>query len=172
MITDDDKLAEIERLIQQIKTMPFSEDRDRRTKVFAAVAADIRGRRRGAPSVALHELLRRLTSARRSKTRLGYESGAMIGLGEELIGRWPVVEMALDLFGAMIESGDDPFEAAFQLGFEHAVAGGKEAGGIIPKGRLPLVMYFGSEEDRREMIDAVQLAKPGMARFKIPERAR
>ena len=61
----------------------------------------------------------------------------------------------------------------FRLGFEHAVAGGAEAAGEL-RGRdlLPLVMYFGNETDRREMIDAVQTAKPGMVETIIPERKR
>lgn len=60
---------------------------------------------------------------------------------------------------------------AFRAGFEHAVAGGEElCRGMFPPHSLPLVMYFGSEEDRREMIDAVAIAKPGMVEMKIPER--
>ena len=56
----------------------------------------------------------------------------------------------------------------------HAVAGGEEASKRhgIPRHLLPLIMYFGSEEDRREMIDAVELAKPGMTKIKIPERRK
>lgn len=62
----------------------------------------------------------------------------------------------------------------FNIGFEHAVAGGDEASKRhgIPRHLLPLVMYFRSEEDRREMIDAVHLAKPGMTTVKIPERRK
>lgn len=73
---------------------------------------------------------------------------------------------------------DDALKAAmqrgFKTGFEHAVAGGEEASkrSIVPKALLPLVMYFAKEEDRREMIDAVQLAKPGMCEFKVPERGK
>jgi hypothetical protein len=65
-------------------------------------------------------------------------------------------------------------EDGFRTGFEHAVAGGDEASkrhGIAPH-LMPLVMYFGSEEDRREMIDAVHLAKPGMVTVKIPEHRK
>ncbi len=65
-------------------------------------------------------------------------------------------------------------EDGFRIGFEHAVAGGDEASKRhgIAHHLLPLVMYFGSEEDRREMIDAVQEAKPGMVTIKIPERRK
>lgn len=61
----------------------------------------------------------------------------------------------------------------FRLGFEHAVAGGEEAAGELGgRGLLPLVMYFSTEADRREMIDAVELAKPGMTETRIPERRK
>ncbi len=90
-------------------------------------------------------------------------------------------EIAKDFFTAapshrtaerLVELVRDAQIEGFKAGFEHAVAGGEEAMGIIPKGNLPLVMYFVTVEDRREMIDAVQLAKPGMATMKIPERRR
>lgn len=61
----------------------------------------------------------------------------------------------------------------FRLGFEHAVAGGEEAAGELGgRGLLPLVMYFGNEADRREMIDAVAMCKPGMVETRIPERRK
>lgn len=61
-------------------------------------------------------------------------------------------------------------QRGFRLGFEHAVAGGEEAKGIFKsRGMFPLVMYFADEAGRNEMIDAVHLAKPGMAEVKIPE---
>jgi len=61
----------------------------------------------------------------------------------------------------------------FKAGFEHAVAGGEDcATPMMPRASLPLVLYFGSEADRRWMIDAVQFTKPGMCKVKIPERSR
>lgn len=77
-----------------------------------------------------------------------------------------------EILGTILGMLDTATERGFRIGFEHAVAGGDEAAkkhGVAPH-LLPLVMYFASEEDRREMIDAVQLAKPGMVEMKIPER--
>jgi hypothetical protein len=36
------------------------------------------------------------------------------------------------------------------------------------EGTAPLVLYFGSQEDRDEMIAAIQEAKPGMSMRKMP----
>lgn len=170
-VAPDEQIEAIEAVIAWLKNDGFALDL---VPTLASIASDLRARTPGAPSVALHELTRRLTAAHRSKTRLGYDPGAMIGVGEELVARWPIVKAALDLFGPMLESGDDPREVGFRIGFEHAVAGGHDAAAQIPalKGHEPLVLYFGNEEDRREMIDAIQLAKPGMAEVKIPERRR
>lgn len=74
----------------------------------------------------------------------------------------------------LVAAIDREIAAAFRAGFEHAVAGGDEAAkkhGIDPA-TLPLVMYFANEADRREMIDAVAFAKPGMVEIKIPEPKR
>jgi hypothetical protein len=79
-----------------------------------------------------------------------------------------------EILGTIIEMLDTATERGFRIGFEHAVAGGDEASkkhGIAPH-LMPLVMYFGNEEDRREMIDAVHEAKPGMVTIKIPERRK
>ena len=49
------------------------------------------------------ELERRIVFAQRSKTRLGYDRGALLGIAEELIGRWPTVKQALERFGEAAE---------------------------------------------------------------------
>lgn len=66
--------------------------------VLKSIAADLRGRRPEAPGIALAELARRLDRVLASKTSLGYEAGTLIGLAEELIGRWPTVRQALESF--------------------------------------------------------------------------
>ncbi len=65
-------------------------------------------------------------------------------------------------------------EAGFKLGFEHAVEGGEEFAKRVPAlaGKAPLVLYFDNEEDRRGMMDAIAIAKPGMVEAKVPERRR
>lgn len=62
--------------------------------------------------------------------------------------------------------------AAFEAGFEHAVAGGQDAATKMPqlKGCLPLVMFFKNAADRQEMIAAVHTEKPDMIAVRIPER--
>jgi hypothetical protein len=35
-------------------------------------------------------------------------------------------------------------------------------------GLLPLVLYFGNEEDREEFVQVIQKAKPGMRAIKLP----
>lgn len=113
-----------------------------------------------------------MTSSAQQTARRWLESGlqrakqmerTVSGAGEEA-----------EILGTIIEMLDTAVERGFKIGFEHAVAGGDEASKQhgIPRYLLPLVMYFGSEEDRREMIDAVELAKPGMTKSKIPERRK
>ncbi len=64
---------------------------------------------------------------------------------------------------------------AFRAGFEHAVAGGEDAASrqFEKLGTTcPLVLYFANETDRREMIDAIQMAHPNMVECRIPERRK
>lgn len=93
--TTQQKLYEIELLIQDSKTAETDVDVD----VLKAIAADLRGRLAGAPSVALVEIERRINSVARSKIRgAGYSDGAMKGLAEEVVCRWPVIKQALERF--------------------------------------------------------------------------
>lgn len=64
-------------------------------------------------------------------------------------------------------------QRGFRAGFEHAVAGGEEAGGLMgDAGKDPLVLYFESEVGRREMVAALIAAPPGMVECRIPERKK
>lgn len=62
-------------------------------------------------------------------------------------------------------------EDGFAVGFEHAVAGGEEAAKIIPSlvGKMPLVLYFDNEADRKDMVDGLALAA-GLTAARIPKR--
>jgi hypothetical protein len=62
-------------------------------------------------------------------------------------------------------------ERGFKLGFDHAVEGGHEAARQLPalKDKLPIVLYFANDADRREMIDAIHLAKPGLVEARWPD---
>ena len=100
LFTTEEKLREVENLIEAIRQTSRSDADDRRLAVMKALATDLRGRLDTAPNIALTELERRVAAAVRSKSSLGYKNGAMVGLGEELIGRWPTVRQALEKFGA------------------------------------------------------------------------
>jgi hypothetical protein len=97
--TTEEKLAEVERQIEALRRLAATEDNYRQIRIVRSIAADLRGRLGGAPSIALAELERRIVFAHRSKTRLGYDRGALVGIAEELIGRWPTVKQALERFG-------------------------------------------------------------------------
>lgn len=101
-ITVEEKLAEVDRIVSE---MGFRErraeggvcDRDCRTReVLKAVAADLRGRLDAAPSAAATTIQRRIDSLYRSRTVLGYDRDGLVGLGQELIGRWPIIKQALE----------------------------------------------------------------------------
>jgi cobalamin biosynthesis protein CbiD len=96
MITTDEKLRAVEALIEDLRGNPEAE-------VYKAIAKDIRARLDSAPSAALHEIERRMAAVQRTRSRLGYENGALVGVAQEVIGRWPVVKLALELFGADAE---------------------------------------------------------------------
>ena len=100
LFTTQEKLSTVESLIEAFRRIEKNDDNYHRLQVLGSIASDLRGRLNVAPSVALTELERRITAAIRSKTKHGYENGAMVGLGEELIGRWPCVKQALEKFGA------------------------------------------------------------------------
>ena len=91
--SDAEMLEVVEALIEQ--------QRHERTSHLAfltlrALAADIRGRLPGANSEAQGALQRAIDGCIATKTRLGYERGHLQRVGEELIGRWPVVRQALE----------------------------------------------------------------------------
>ena len=94
-----EKLATIEDLIEAFRrTSTTSADFDR-LSVLKSIAADLRGRIGGTPHIAMVELERRITAAVKSKTTLGYENGHLVGVGQELISRWPTVKQSLEKFG-------------------------------------------------------------------------
>lgn len=91
LFTAREKLEAIESLIQDGRADP-------RMNILRAIAADLRGAMDHAPNVTLTELRRRLTAAKAGKPRgAGYMPSHLIGIGEELIARWPTVERALKL---------------------------------------------------------------------------
>lgn len=69
---------------------------------------------------------------------------------------------------------DNAIAEAFKAGFEHAVDGGDEAARRMPqlKNSMPLILYFLSENDRREFAQMITALKPGMIEHKIPKRVK
>lgn len=99
-----EQIETIESLIEAIRQTARAPADDRRLAVLKAVAADLRGRIGSAPTVALHELERRMTAVRRHPRGSGGDRvNAQIGVAEELVCRWATVKQALEKFGAEIE---------------------------------------------------------------------
>jgi non-ribosomal peptide synthetase component F len=66
-------------------------------ELLKAIARNLRAQLDGASSRTMISLEYRINAALRQKARLGYyEIGALQGIGEEVIGKWPVLRRALD----------------------------------------------------------------------------
>lgn len=98
--TTQEKLAEVERLIEEERRMT-----GRRNEVLRSIGADLRGRLEDAPTVTLVELERRMVGVVRSKRGGHYDDGNMIGLAQEVVGRWTSIRQALERFGAEVDQG-------------------------------------------------------------------
>lgn len=94
VFSTSEKLDEVERLLRV----------DPRNELLKAVAADLRARLDGAPSAALTLLERRVVGAVRAKTPVGYPHNHLVGVAEELLGKWALVKQALEMFGADVEA--------------------------------------------------------------------
>jgi hypothetical protein len=96
--TVEEQLDEVDALIRVFHRGHPSRMSAHGVNVLKSIAADLRGRVPDAPEIARSELQRRINDMMRSKTVLGFERGAMVGLAQELIGRWPTVKVALEKF--------------------------------------------------------------------------
>jgi len=67
------------------------------------IAKDLRARLPAAPSDALLALQRRIADAAATKgpAMQGFDRSALAGIGEEVIGKWPVIRQALERFGSV-----------------------------------------------------------------------
>lgn len=101
MITTQEKLDEVERLIEECWRLT-----KQRNPCLNAIAEDLRGRLEGAPSVAVVELERRLDHLKQHPGAGPDRIKAVITVAEQLVCRWPTVKQALELFGAEIEGVD------------------------------------------------------------------
>lgn len=104
LFTTDEKMAALEKLIETLRRTANGVEDNERIRIMGAIATDLRARINAAPTVALTQIERRMTAVMRHKTRLGYETGTMVGFAEEVIGRWSVVKQALEKFGAEVEN--------------------------------------------------------------------
>lgn len=107
LFTTAEKLGVVDAMIDDLRRDAAGDDDFERLAVLRSVAADLRARLAGAPCVALTELERRMAAVARSKTALGHDNGALVGLGQEIIARWPCVKQALERFGDSVAGGRD-----------------------------------------------------------------
>lgn len=104
-MTLNEQIEIIDRLIEDFRwARPHPEVDEHQTyQVLKTIAVDLRGRLGSAPSIAEHELEKRIEGVKAGKTATGYPANGMIELAQELIGRWPTVKQALTMFNAMAE---------------------------------------------------------------------
>ena len=102
-VTLDEKIHLIGRLIGSEKK---AGNRPAVLEVLGAIHADLEARERHVPSAALVQLDRCINAMNRSKTGtpgVGYAAGPMASVAQEVSVRWPVIQQALERFGAEIE---------------------------------------------------------------------
>lgn len=92
-LTDEEQLEVVERLIEQERELGGTYTT---ISALRAIAKDIRARLPDGAGRALEALQRAIDVCVATKTSLGYDSGQIQRVGEELIGRWPVVKLALE----------------------------------------------------------------------------
>lgn len=99
----------LEQKIKFVEGLLIAERRYERSRnpILKAIAADLRARLSGAPSRARVALWKKLETVKRTKVKTQqYDDGQMISLAHEIVGQWPVVDQALERFGAEIEKGE------------------------------------------------------------------
>ena len=103
--TTMEKIGVIEMLIEDARAVggaPPGSEKHVRIQIMKSIAADLRGQLEGAPSVALVEIDRRLTALDRIRRGGNFDTanpralGALIGLMQEMVCRWPTVKLALE----------------------------------------------------------------------------
>ena len=100
LFTTSEKLFTLEKMIETLRRDAQTAGDQKRIKIIGAIASDIRAKMDNTPTVALIQIERRMTSVMRHKTKLGYDKGTLIGLADEVVGRWSVIKNALEKFGA------------------------------------------------------------------------
>ena len=97
---DQEMLFEVERLIEDFRWARNQTDaiEHRTYLVLKALADDIRGRQPLTVGSTAHRLQERIDNAAQSKSALGYGTGHLIGIGQEVIGCWSTLRQALEKF--------------------------------------------------------------------------
>ena len=98
MIDLQAQIDAVERLIEDLRWARGDPTAPEHVTYLAmkAVARDLRGRLEGKAGEARAAIGSRIADAVRSATVLGYRDSHMIGLAQEVIGRWPTIEFALE----------------------------------------------------------------------------
>lgn len=108
--TTDEKIEFVEKLIEVSRAACRAAGQDSeafyKLTLLKAIAADLRALKVGAPSEALTTIEQRIVAVARSKTALGYSEPRLVGLAHEVIARWPVLKISLELFGKVAEDTD------------------------------------------------------------------
>lgn len=79
-------------------------------RALKAVAKDLRAQMPGASNETLLALQRRIADAAGTKgtDALGFSPPALAGIGQEVIGRWPVIRQALERFEKRNDATESP----------------------------------------------------------------
>lgn len=105
-----EKLEFVEKLIEVSRGTCRAAGKDSeafyKLRLLKSIAADLRARVDGAPSVTLTQIESRIQTIVGSKTGLGYSTTHLIDLGYDVIGRWPVIKQSLELFASVVEEPD------------------------------------------------------------------
>ena len=107
-VTLQDQIDAITRLLEDFR-WARNEPRCIEHKTYVAlkeIVKDLRARLPEAPGKTLLALQRRIADAAATKGGnggLGFATGALVGLGQEVIARWPVLRQSLERFGAEAE---------------------------------------------------------------------
>lgn len=98
VLTTDDKLAAVERLIPLYRAIGRANGDDGTHEALKAIALDLRAVRDLRPGQAEQELLGTLARVRESRSGSDYDVDALISLAEAVAKRWPLVRQALERF--------------------------------------------------------------------------
>lgn len=110
MISLEDQIKAVGRLLHDLKWARSKPDVPEHAtyKALVQIARDLTARTPGEPGKVRKAIGMRIADAVRTKTSssssLGYETSHLIGIGQNVIGEWPVIEHALETVERMEKS--------------------------------------------------------------------